>query len=424
MSSRREYLKTVGSFAIGLAVGGIVGYSIPKPAPTPVVKKPITLGSLPDRTGFLANYGYWHDRGVNAAVKYINEVEGGVDGRPVVIVSDDAASDVTIATRKLRKLVTEEGAIAIFPSHSGAIGIAAAPILKDELKVPYFYNGYTYPVLLQKCRYIIQWHGSVRSLAYAFREHIPKMGKKWAIPYIDYAFGWALRDYFKAALKDLGYGEVVSEIAIPVGTTDFYPYISKIPKDVDAIWWSIVGLSEVIGAAKALRELGYTQPALADLGMFQSADLKAMLPLMEGFWLHNVYPQYKSDYETPYLEKLRNLVDRDEFGADKFNPKNYDINAANLAWEEVFACVDAIRATGATSVKDMPEVIKWLEGRTLKESQHYVGGDIYIRAEDHHAFRCSYFWEVKDGKLVFRGKLPPSAMEFKPPEIDYTKIPF
>ncbi|MEM2110939.1 MAG: ABC transporter substrate-binding protein [Candidatus Bathyarchaeia archaeon] len=420
-TTRREYLKLVGAAAAGAAVSGGLVYWLTRPQP----KEQIIIGSMPDLTGFLAATGYWHDKAVAAAANYINEEEGGIDGRTLVVVTEDAASSADVATKKIRKLVLERGAMAIVPSMSGAIGIAVGPIIKDELKVPYLYTGGTYTVLLRGNRYIFQWHTSAKAIARAFKDIIPTIGKKWAIPYLDYAYGWSLRDEFKNVLAELGSDyEVVADIPVPSGTTDFYPYMSKIPQDTEGIWWGLVGLAEATGGIKALRELGYDQLVLSDFGIFPGVDLASMLPLFEGCIFYNNYPHLRTDRDTTYLQQFQDMVGIDVDGSEKGNPKNHDVNASYLAWEGVFAIAEAIKGSGWTKPEDTPELIKWLEGHHFKESLYFPGGDFYIRAVDHHTFRPVYIHKVENGQLKLQTIVPAEESEFPNPDVDFSNEPF
>ena len=56
---------------------------------------------------------------------------------------------------------------------------------------------------------------------------VNKMGKKWHIAYLDYAWGQSTRDAYIEEIKKNG-GEYVGGTGIPLGTADMTPFISKI----------------------------------------------------------------------------------------------------------------------------------------------------------------------------------------------------
>ena len=81
------------------------------PAPTGT---PITIGVVATETGDLAG-PYEGIRGVaDAWAQWVNETQGGISGHPVKVITADDQSLPANATSAVRKMVEEDGAVAIF----------------------------------------------------------------------------------------------------------------------------------------------------------------------------------------------------------------------------------------------------------------------------------------------------------------------
>ena len=65
--------------------------------------EPIKIGFQVHRTGIGASYGRWYDRTTQAAVKRINDM-GGINGRPVEVISEDDGTDPKRGAEVVEKL--------------------------------------------------------------------------------------------------------------------------------------------------------------------------------------------------------------------------------------------------------------------------------------------------------------------------------
>ena len=68
--------------------------------------EPIKIGFQVHRTGIGASYGRWYDRTTQAAVKRINDM-GGINGRPVEVISEDDGTDPKRGAEVVEKFATQ-----------------------------------------------------------------------------------------------------------------------------------------------------------------------------------------------------------------------------------------------------------------------------------------------------------------------------
>lgn len=116
----------IGVIVAIVVIGGFLWYQKSE-APT-LIGDPIKIGGAFGLTGFAAEWGEAEKNGVTLAIEEINK-NGGVNGRPLVLVSEDIASDPTKAVTAVSKLISIDGVpIVIGPtwldSYQGAAPLA------------------------------------------------------------------------------------------------------------------------------------------------------------------------------------------------------------------------------------------------------------------------------------------------------------
>jgi branched-chain amino acid transport system substrate-binding protein len=99
--NRRDALKGIGAGAAALALGpGYVRYAQAQSS------EPIRIGFQAHRTGIGAAYGRWYERVTTAAAKAINDA-GGINGRPIEIVTEDDGTDPKRGAEVVEKFVNQ-----------------------------------------------------------------------------------------------------------------------------------------------------------------------------------------------------------------------------------------------------------------------------------------------------------------------------
>ncbi|RLD94704.1 MAG: hypothetical protein DRI93_03610 [Aquificota bacterium] len=384
-------------------------------------KEPIKVGMLADKTGGLAAYGYSHEKVLRAAIQKINK-EGGILGRPVKLYVEDTESKPSVGAMKFRKLVETYGVDFVIDSNSSGIAIACAPVAK-ELKTPYFPCAGATEISGEKGnRYVFQLCTCVREECKGVAKFaVNNIGKKWATVVVNYAWGWSNEKEFKKYITENG-GEVVKSIRVPLGTSDWLPYLRKIPKSAEAVFFANFG-SDFLSF---IRDLHAIRPDIKKLGavyVLSGQDPKKLGPAAEGLYCIAPYPTRLEGLNTPYNRAYRKLIGVDEEGLEIGTGKRFVLAYDWAVWQAMFALKAAIEKSGWKSRKDTPKVIKALEGMRYEESLEFPQGSGYIRAEDHLAIVGLYVEQIVKGVLKVVTKIPAQEVVYSP-TVDRTKEPF
>lgn len=95
----------------------------------------LKIAFLADFSGPLAEFGPEIQKGVELAIKHINDA-GGVNGQPVLLVTGDDKTDSTAAVEEARRLVEVEGVSAIVGPLASGVSLAVAESVTGAAGVP------------------------------------------------------------------------------------------------------------------------------------------------------------------------------------------------------------------------------------------------------------------------------------------------
>jgi branched-chain amino acid transport system substrate-binding protein len=79
--------------------------------------------------------------------------------------------------------------------------------------------------------------------------------KRAALVCQDYTWGWETCGGFHYAFQQAG-GKVVQKIFVPIGTTDYAPFVNQLKRDVDVVYTTLIG-ADVPRFVKAYNDFGY-----------------------------------------------------------------------------------------------------------------------------------------------------------------------
>jgi branched-chain amino acid transport system substrate-binding protein len=128
--SRRGALKGLGATAALGAAPGFVRYAQAQSS------APIRIGFQAHRTGIGAAYGRWYERTTAAAVKAINDA-GGINGRPIEIVTEDDGTDPARGAEVVEKFASQHKVDLVYGTLFSHVVTGSAPAA-GELKIPYY----------------------------------------------------------------------------------------------------------------------------------------------------------------------------------------------------------------------------------------------------------------------------------------------
>lgn len=383
--------------------------------------KTIVVGCQADLTGGFASWGYWINKGAKAAVDEINKA-GGVNSMQMQYIAEDTESKPEIGQRKFRKLVLEDKADFVVGSAHSGVMMATVPLAK-ELKTV------NLPIAMAceatSCckgnRYIFRLNSQVCTQAHASTDWMVKnLGKKWTIVVADYAWGWSHEEKFTEGIEKGG-GKVLDKIRVPLGTKDFVPFLSKIPKDTEALYFIFFG-ADAIGFVQQLYDFGYRKNKFTMICTMEAIDVAKLGAATEGMHLVEYLPRQLKYMDTPSNRKLRELVGVDAEGYEIGNPNR--VLAGSHYWagyQHVQLVAQAMKACNYKSKEDTPKLIEALENiKNIKESDAYPQGDMTLRAQDHQGFHKHWMSKIVKGKIEVQFPINATDVEYTS-NVDFTK---
>ncbi|MGM9606948.1 MAG: ABC transporter substrate-binding protein [Oscillospiraceae bacterium] len=206
-----------------------------EPAPVEVdYDNPIKIGHLCDLTGNEASTGTLAQKSVDFAAKLINE-QGGINGRAIEIVTEDCQSSASAAASAVRKLVENDGVVAIVGPTQIGHKQAVAPVAA-EYQVPVMcYNG-TPAFLAAKNEYFMSSGGGTAQMPTAMADYLyNELGCRTI--YVITQEGTAGDNYvgpLKTNFEAMG-GTVIEDIRVPADATDIGQYLLRVTKEADAL---------------------------------------------------------------------------------------------------------------------------------------------------------------------------------------------
>jgi branched-chain amino acid transport system substrate-binding protein len=205
-------------------------------AKTKSQEEPIKIGVLLGMTGPVSAYFPKFKQGIELKVK---ELGGKVAGKPVQLIYEDHAGDITVTLQKTKKLIdVDKVSLILGPEFDGLPPVTGEYAIAH--KVPSFnWKGYLVKGLAKfDYQFVLPWTEHTATIPLA-RYATTKLGHKTATLLLaDYVAGYGFRDHFKKEFERGG-GGVVQEQFAPIGTVDFGPYLINMKKADVAVMWSI-----------------------------------------------------------------------------------------------------------------------------------------------------------------------------------------
>ncbi len=294
-----------------MALASSLAQAQSNPAPQGVSATEITLGSIQDLSGPIAGFGKQARLGMMLAVDEINE-QGGINGRKLKLIVEDAAYDPKKAVLAAQKLVNQDK-IFIMLGHIGtAQNMAAMPVQFEKNVINFF------PITAAR-----EMYEPFHKLKYSFaatyfdqmRNAVPKMvkdkaAKKVCTIYQDDDFGLEVLRGAEAGLKTINM-ELAEKTSYKRGATDFSSQVSKMQASgCDLIVMGTI-IRETIGTIGTARKSGYNPTFLASSAGYTDLIHKLGGPAMNGLYA-------TMTVQNPYLDEASKPI---QFWAAKYKTK-------------------------------------------------------------------------------------------------------
>src|SRR5262245_898690 len=401
--TRRRWL------GLSAAAAGAIGAGMLVPPPWRAAfgqAKPYKLGVMQPLTGPAAAGGKTALVGTMMAVDRINK-SGGVNGRPLEPIVVDYESNPNIGRRKAEKLTLEDEVDVAEGGYLSNVCLACMPVFEERKTVFMIGVCLDTTITQSRCsRYVFRPFDYAPAQAVAAAPYlVNKIGKKWFIAFVDYAWGQSTKDAFIAEIKKNG-GQVVGSLGVPFGTNEMMPFLSKIRGSFDGLFGIFFGPQGISFITQSY-DLGLTKKykIAGDGAIAVSTSLPALGVKAEGFvGIDRYVPVFDGVLNTPYHkrffdEAVKRLKEIDPAGPlpDRYVQSNYEaVNALKIGMTK----------SGFHGKQDTMKLIDALEGLEMQEGDDFPQGDKVLRKEDHQAFLREFMFEIHDGKHKVLGVVP------------------
>src|SRR5436189_314197 len=409
--------------ALSSTAAGALGATLLVPAPWREAfgqARPYKIGTLQPLSGTAAAGGKTALVGVQMAVERANAT-GGINGRPVELIVADYESKPDVGRRKAEKLVVEDKIDAHVGGYLSNVCLACMPVYEEHRLVNMVGVCLDTTITTSKCsRYTFRPFDYAPAQAVAVSPYlVGKMGKRWHIAYLDYAWGQSTRDAYVEQIKKNG-GDVIGTTGIPLGTADMAPFVSKISGGFDGLFGIFFG-ANAVNFTSAVFDLGLTRKYryAGDGAIAESTHLPALGQKIEGFVGVNRYvPVLDPPLNTPYH---RRYVDQAVAALKKIDPSGpLPDRYVQSNFEATNFLKLGIQKSGFRGREDTLKLIEALEGLEVKEGDDFPQGDKSLRKEDHQAFIREFIFDIKNNKHRLL-EVVPKEKTFVPPACSFQK---
>lgn len=240
----------------GLALAGSAAFGAPPWAsPANATESgSVKIGLIMPQTGTFSQNG--RDV-VNGLMLALSQVGKKAAGRQIQVIVEDDQGTPAQSLSKARKLVELDKVDVLMGPLTSNSGYALRDYL-DENRIPAVYPIVSADDLTQRNRtpWIVRtgWSGSQPN--HPFGEYAARTLRYTRIAAIafDFSAGWEYVGGFQDTFEQNG-GRVVVRLWPPTGTPDYSPYLSRIPRDVDAVYAGFSG-ADALRFLQQYREFG------------------------------------------------------------------------------------------------------------------------------------------------------------------------
>lgn len=340
----------------------------------------IRIGQLTPMTGFLGTLGHWAVDGMQMAAAEINNA-GGINGRPLEVLSEDSINPETGATKAARML-ERDNVDFLMGEISSATALAISEVAERAQRLFVAVGPRSDVLRGERCsRYMfctdIPNTVMVNAVGSALNRDGLVNGKRFYTLTADYVFG---HDLLAAALNffDANGGEVIGNELIATDVTDFSAFIIKIRQaQPDIVCLNLAG-NQVTNFVKQYAEFGLPFPTVG-FNLNTADAWAAGIGNLAGTWPTVWFDTLDTPGSRTFTE---NFVAR------------YGKRPENHAWISYIALKVMGQAMAETGSTATPDLIEYLESGA--EFDILKSRPAYFRREDHQLIQEAYPFTVKE----------------------------
>jgi branched-chain amino acid transport system substrate-binding protein len=244
--------------AVALGIALVSGPARKSPMAGSAHSQPIKIGIVNSLTGSAAPWGESAKKGIDLAVKQINE-NGGMNGRQVEVVMEDDDTDSKSAVSAYNKLVSVDHVDGVI---GGVFDFSATPLIPLALQDRVAFispQNFRMPGGLDTNAQSFVMMTDFSTVLQQLKAYIAASGaKKLATVHFTSAWGNEVARNIDLISRGLGHGPAINESYAQLGNNDFKTTIAKLKSaGVDAIFIDMFGNDTATFLARA-KELGFT----------------------------------------------------------------------------------------------------------------------------------------------------------------------
>ena len=374
------------------------------PTAPPKALDPIKLGFVNSFSGFMGPMGQPERDLVLMMEEKVNK-EGGINGRPLKVISYDDESDETKGVLAIKKLIEQDQVHAVIGTAASGVAMAQAPIV-EEAKVPWITMQSARSTILPDRKWIFKTPVSERTFVSGIYRFMKARGfTKFALLNQGAGFGREARKFMEDTAQQQGFTIVAKEEYGPTDT-DAKPQLTRI-KGTDAQFLIVYGAEAAAAIAiRQAKEVGINVPIIGPPSLTLPAimNVKELRDGMEGLYL--------AGFKTSVWETLPDTDPMKKVSADLAKLLNDKYKRPLSDWEgqaydPFVIMVNAIKVANPDPAK-LGEARSKIRDALENNTKNYVGAVslmTYTPAEHEGwtqagALEMVVLLQVKDGKLV------------------------
>jgi len=346
----------------------------------------IKIGLLSQYSGTYAWWGQEFDRGVEL---FMSENGGKVDGHTLTVLKRDEGGTSAQRARQLAQELVVRDKVQYLIGGAFTPTIMGTADIVNQTKTPYLMGNTGTSSVTDKSPYFVrmgftQWQLNVPLTKWAYEQG----ARKAVIVAADFAPGHDAIDAYKAGFTSLG-GQIVEEIKVPLGTTDFSTYLQRInDSGVKHVFMFMPVGPMSAGFIKAFYQRGLSKDGIALMATNET--MESDLPAIGDAAVGMVTAQHYTPYLANPINKEFVAKYKAKFGKDALP------SLASLAvYDGMHAIARMIKATGGK--KDGDKAMDAVKGYTWESPR----GPVTIDAKTREITQNVYMRRIEkvDGQL-------------------------